>query len=91
MAERPRRRRRLATALVALAVLVGGTAAMVSVIHVGVLHGLALAGAGLVVYAVPATLLGWPGPTLANVAALVTDLVGAIVDGVVSCLRALSD
>lgn len=85
-----RRRFGLLIGLAVLALVAGATAA-VSIFKVGVLAGLALAGGGLVVYAVPAALLGWPLPTLEDVVVFVTDLVVVVVSGIVGFFRWLFD
>lgn len=85
-----RRRRKRGGLLIGLAVLVlfiGVAAAAVSILKVGVLAGLALAGAGFTVYAVPAAFLGWPLPTLNDIIAFVVGILG----GIVSLVRSLFD
>jgi hypothetical protein len=83
-ASQPPRRRSLLKPLVVLALVVGLAAMLIQTFEVGVLAGLALAGGGYVVYAVPATLLDWPRLSLGDVGNFLLAILEAIVGFVTS-------
>lgn len=74
-----KRRGRALVVLLVLALAVLVVAGLVSAFHVGVSTGMASAGAGLVVYQIPAMIFDWPRLTLDDIFAFV----GAVFDWIV--------
>jgi hypothetical protein len=84
---RPPRRRRVLKPLLVLALLGELAAMLVGAFQVGLSAGLALAGGGYVLYAVPAAIFDWPRLSLADIG----DFLLAIVDAVVGFFTGLFD
>jgi hypothetical protein len=86
-AAKPARRRSVPKPLLVIALGVGLAALLIDAFQLGVLTGLALAGGGYVVYAVPAALFDWPRLSLGDIG----DLLMAIVDAIVGFVTSLFD
>lgn len=85
-AKRSRRRGALRT-LLALALLCSFVLVATSAFRLGMMAGLAAAGAGLIVYSVPATIFDWPRLTLEDV----IDFFAAILSAIGSFFASLFD
>ncbi len=86
-AARPPRRRSLLKPLIVLALVAGLAALLMKALQVGLLAGLALAGGGYVVYAIPAALLDWPRLSLGDIG----DFLSAILEAIVGFVTSLFD
>jgi hypothetical protein len=75
---RPRRRRAIRKVLVALAIVAGMTALVMSAFQVGMTTGLGATGGALIVYAVPATIFDWPRLTWEDVLSTIGTILSAI-------------